>query len=99
MAGKYYSPTGNFEVWDEKPAGYFTEEEWAALHPPTPYVPSKEEKLAALDAQYQTDVEELAKYFGEAGLKSDTETQTELQAELTEINATYVAERKAIEEE
>jgi hypothetical protein len=97
--GKYYSPKGNFEVWDEKPKGYYTEQEWAELHPPTPYVPTKAEKLAALDAQYQADVEELAKYFGEAGLKGDTETQAELQAELAEINATYVAERKAAEEE
>lgn len=63
------------------------------------YVPTKDEKLAALDAQYQSDVEELTKYFGEAGLKGDTETQSELQAELAEVNATYVAERKAIEEE
>ncbi len=96
---KFYSPSGNFEVWDEKPTGYYTEQEWAELHPPTPYVPSKKEKLAALDSQYQADVEELAKYFGEAGLKGDTETQAELQSELAEINATYVAERKAIEEE
>lgn len=63
------------------------------------YVPTKEEKLAQLDAQYQSDVEELTKYFGEASLKGDTETQAELQAELVEVNATYVAERKAIEEE
>lgn len=31
--GKYYSPDGNFEVWDTKPDGYYTEEEWAELHP------------------------------------------------------------------
>ena len=24
----YYSPSGNPEIWDEKPVGYFTEEEW-----------------------------------------------------------------------
>lgn len=29
----FISPTGNNEVWDVKPAGYFTEEEWKKLHP------------------------------------------------------------------
>lgn len=63
------------------------------------YVPTKEEKLAALDAQYEQDIADLTKYYGEAGLKGDAEAQAELQAELAEVNATYVAERKAIEEE
>lgn len=30
----FYSPTGNAEVWEIKPDGYYTPEEWAALHPP-----------------------------------------------------------------
>jgi hypothetical protein len=63
------------------------------------YVPTKEEKLAALDAQYEQDVADLTKYYGEASLKGDTETQAELQAELAEVDATYAEERKAIEEE
>jgi len=29
----YFSPTGNPEVWDEKPEGYYTPEEWSELHP------------------------------------------------------------------
>ena len=29
----FYSPSGNFEVWNEKPDGYFTAEEWAELNP------------------------------------------------------------------
>jgi hypothetical protein len=85
------------EEWQEYCSGKIRGKDGTPVDPP-PYVPTKEERLAALDSQYQADVEELAKYFGEAGLKSDTETQTELQAELAEINATYVAERKAIEE-
>lgn len=64
-----------------------------------PYVPSKEAQLAQLDAQYQQDKEELTKYFAEALLSGDTETQEELQEELAELNATYVADRKKIEEE
>jgi len=30
----FFSPVGNPEVWADKPAGYYTPEEWAALHPP-----------------------------------------------------------------
>ena len=30
----FFSPNGNPEVWNEKPDGYFTPEEWRALHPP-----------------------------------------------------------------
>ena len=96
---KYYSPEGNFEVWDEKPEGYYTEEEWAELHPPVPYVPTKEEKLAALDSQYDSNKAELTRYFTDALLVGDTDTQEELQAELLELDADYKEQRKAIEEE
>ena len=96
----FYSPTGNYEVWDEKPTGYYTAEEWAELHPaPPPPEPTKEEKLAALDAQYDADVAELTKYFTEAALEDDTELQAELKAELAEVKAAYVEDRKATEEE
>lgn len=37
----FYNPEGNAEVWDIKPDGYYTPEEWAALHPPP--VPTLEE--------------------------------------------------------
>lgn len=97
--GKYYSPEGNYEVWDSKPDGYYTEEEWSELHPPVPYVPTKEEKLAALDAQYDADKAELAKYFTEAAMSGDTETQAELTAELNDLNDDYDAARREIEEE
>lgn len=29
----YFSPDGNPEVWETKPEGYFTEDEWLRLHP------------------------------------------------------------------
>ena len=29
----FVSPAGNLEIWDEKPKGYFTQEEWTAGHP------------------------------------------------------------------
>lgn len=97
---KFYSPSGNFEVWDEKPSGYYTEEEWAALHPaPEPPKPTKTERLAALDAQYDADIEELTKYYAEAMLEGDEDLQADLREELAEIKATYIAERKEIEKE
>jgi hypothetical protein len=97
--GKYYSPRGNFEVWDEKPASYYTLEEWKALHPdPEPPKPTKEEKLAAIDSQYDSDIAGLAKYYTEAQLEDDADLQEEIKAELAEIKATYIEERKAIEE-
>ena len=96
---KYYSPDGNIEVWDTKPDGYFTVEEWEELHPYVPPVPTKEEKLAALDAQYDADKAEIVKYFNEAQLAEDAELQAELRAEMTEIDAQYVEDRKAIEDE
>lgn len=97
--GKYYSPTGNFEVWDTKPDGYYTLEEWKALHPPEPYVPSKEEKLATLDSQYDSDKDQLAKYYLDAVLSGNEDLQTEIKAELATLNEDYEAARKEIEEE
>ncbi len=95
----YYNPEGNPEVWDEKPQGYYTVEEWQELHPYVPPVPTKEEKLSELDAQYDADKAEIVKYFNEAQLAEDAELQAELRAEMTEIDAQYVEDRKAIEEE
>lgn len=95
----YVNPdTGNHEVWDEQPDGYYTVEEWQELHPYIPPVPTKEEKLAALDAQYDADKAEIVKYFNDAALVNDTELQDELRAEMAEIDAQYVEDRKAIEE-
>ena len=63
------------------------------------YVPTKEEKLAQLDSQYDSDKAELTRYFTEAALAGDTDMQEELRAELEELNTEYVAARKEIEEE
>lgn len=97
---RYVNPNGNVEIWDEgkQPDGYMTEEEWGKLHPPVPYVPTKEEKLAELDAQYDADKAEIVKYFNEAALVNDAELQDELRAEMAEIDETYADERKKIEE-
>ena len=41
----FYSPEGNPEVWEQKPDGYFTSEEWAAAHPDPAPVPPTEAEL------------------------------------------------------
>lgn len=95
---KFYSPSGNFEVWDTKPDGYFTEEEWAELHPPTPYVPTKEERLAALDAQYNADKAELLAAYQTALVYGDTDTMDSLKADLEALDTKYDEDYGAIEE-
>ena len=63
------------------------------------YVPTKAEKIAALDVQYDNDKIVLSKYFTEATLSGDTALQEELRQELDDLNAKYTAKRKEIEEE
>lgn len=63
------------------------------------HVPTKDEKLAVLDSQYDSDKAELTRYFTDALFANDTDTQEELKAELLELDADYKAQRKAIEEE
>ena len=87
---KFYSPSGNFEVWDTKPDGYYTEDEWAALHPaPDPPEPTKEEKRQALIMQYQSDKQELHKQLMDALLYDDATEQAEIRADLTALNESF----------
>lgn len=62
-----------------------------------PYVPTKEEKLARLEAEYQQEKAKLEGYFSTALLMDDTDTQTELKAEMTDLADWYVEEKKSIE--
>lgn len=64
-----------------------------------PYVPSKAEKLAQLEAQYEDDKNELKGYLMDAILADDTDTVDELKAERAEREAQYQQDRKDIEEE
>jgi hypothetical protein len=95
---KFYSPTGNFEVWAEKPAGYYTADEWAALHPaPATPGPTKEQRLAALDAEYEASKAELLKYFTDALLNGDTEQQAAIKEDMAALTAQYDADYAEIE--
>jgi hypothetical protein len=99
MSNKYYSPDGNLEVWDKKPDGYFTEEEWAELHPaPEPPEPTKEEKLAMLDADYNQQKQDLINEYTDAQIHGDTETIALVQEEMTALDEWYDEEYRKIEE-
>lgn len=56
--GTFYSPKGNPEIWNEKPDGYITQEEWDATHPapepePVPLEELKSRKLDEINNAYQ----------------------------------------------
>jgi hypothetical protein len=95
--GKYYSPTGNFEVWETKPDGYYTENEWKELYPEPIYVSTKAEKLMQLEVQYEADKQEIKKYLMDAILSGDDETVAELKEEMADIEAGYQSKREELE--
>jgi DNA-binding ferritin-like protein len=98
MSNKYYSPDGNLEVWDKKPEGYYTEEEWAELHPAPPQPePTTEEKLAALDADYNQQKQDLINEYTDAQIHGDEDTITLVQQEMTELDEWYDEEYRKIE--
>ena len=100
MSNKYYSPDGNLEVWDEKPEGYFTEEEWQELHPaPEPPEPTVDEKLAMLDADYNQQKADLINEYTDAQIHGDEDTIALVQQEMTELDEWYDEEYRKIEEE
>ena len=75
----FYSPTGNFEVWREKPDGYFTSDEWAELHPATVVEVSLEElkeakKAEIAAARYETEIAGVA--FNGLLIRTDRESQS-----------------------
>ena len=95
---KYYSPDGNIEVWDTKPDGYYTEEEWAELHPPVPYIPTKDEQIANLTAEYRQEKTNLCEAFTTSTMMGDTETAQAVAQDMADLDAWFDEEYKAIEE-
>ncbi|MDR1035895.1 MAG: hypothetical protein LBT40_04825 [Deltaproteobacteria bacterium] len=60
----FYSPTGNFEVWETKPGRYLTESEWASAHPARAQVePSPEELKQARIADILAQLDELDRTY------------------------------------
>lgn len=62
-----------------------------------PHVPTKDEKLAILENEYQAEKAKLEGYFSTALLMDDTDTQTELKAEMAELETWYAEEKAEIE--
>ena len=86
---KYYSPDGNIEVWENKPQGYYTIEEWEEMHPPTPYMPTVEEQLAELDTQYNSDKAILMSQYTEAVIDDDSDLMASIKEELAVLREEY----------
>ena len=61
------------------------------------YIPSKAEKIAQLEAQYNTQKAEIKGYLMEAILSDDTDTITELKQEMADVEADYQAKREELE--
>lgn len=82
--------TGNIEIWDTMPTeGYMTEEEWAELHPPAPYVPTRDEQIAALTAEYTQEKANLCEAYTTATMQGDTETAQSVAADMADLDAWY----------
>lgn len=98
--GRYYSPTGNIEVWGEKPENYYTVEEWQEMHPaPEPPEPTTDEKLDALDAQYQADKDRLRIAYQDALMYGNTARMESIKADLIALDEQYDADYAEIESE
>lgn len=93
---KYYSPAGNIEVWDEKPDGYYTVEEWQEMHPIPPYIPTKDEKIEALDAEYTREKATLCEQYTDAQIHGDTDTAEAIVSEMNDLDALYDEEYEKI---
>ena len=79
MADTFYSPTGNPEVWDEKPEGYQTVAEWFADHHSMIREPNPEELKASfraaragkLDMIYDKAISQLNRKLALASTEAD----------------------------
>lgn len=78
--------------------GYIRGEDGKPTDAPA-YVPTAEEQLAQLDAQYDADKADIMNYYTQALFAGDEEEQEQLKAEMEEIDAQYIEDRKALEEE
>jgi hypothetical protein len=94
---KFYSPDGNIEVWDTKPDGYFTVEEWEEMHPYIPPVPTKEEQIAALTVEYTQEKSNLCEAYTTASMHGDTETSQSVAQDMADLDSWFDEEYRKIE--
>ena len=90
----YFSPTGNPEVWEEKPEGYFTPEEWAAAHPaPKPTLEEvRESKLSELAYSFNQRVSGFITTTGGYKMQFDTSDSLKMQGAISLMEATGATE-------
>lgn len=91
---KFYSPTGNPEVWEVKPDGYLTPEEWAALHPaPKPTLEEvRESKLSELAYSFNQRVSGSVTTTGGYKMQFDTSDAVKTQGAIQLLEATGATE-------
>lgn len=86
----YFSPTGNPEIWDEKPEGYYTPEEWMLLHPaPKPTLEEvRESKLSELAYSFDQRVSGFITTTGGYKMQFDTSDSLKMQGAISLMEAT-----------
>lgn len=75
MNKTFVSPNGDYEVWDTKPDGYMTVEEWLYLHPTE--VTAKQIRLALLHMTLLRDVEKIIASGSTDEIKQEAEIEWE----------------------
>lgn len=90
----YFSPTGNPEAWASKPDGYFTPEEWAALHPaPKPTLKEvRENKLNELVYSFNTRVSGFITTTSGYKMQFDTTDAIKMEGAIKLLEATGATE-------
>lgn len=92
----FYNPNGNPEVWNTKPDGYYTPEEWAKLHPYTPPEKTFEEaltdKLAELSFAFDNRVRGAFKTTQNFIMQFDTTDAIKMQGAIQLLEATGATE-------
>lgn len=82
----------------------WNDSEWTYVEIPKeeetePYVPTTEDKLAALDAQYDSEKAKIRQAYFDAMIAQDTEQMAKLQADLDALNDKYDEDYDALESE
>lgn len=91
---RYNPQTNEVLMQSERPA----DGDWVA-NEQGEWVAAKQKKLDKLDVQYDADKADIMNYYTQALFAGDEEEQEQLKAEMEEIDAQYVADRKALEED
>lgn len=90
----FFSPEGNPEVWQAKPQGYFTPEEWSAAHPaPAPTLEEvRESKLSELAYSFNQRVSGFIATIGGYKMQFDTTDSIKMQGAIQLLEATGATE-------